>query len=170
MMMQVSLIERRTDFAAPDSVLVGLGCGMEPRMKMVLGFSKFQDAYGWWKLPVDGMAEIVRGYGIGEREGGYLANGMDACVGAAGTGNIDRRAFQFAQDRFENALDGGKAWLNLPAVKVRAIIGDSRAKTARWAFHETVSAGEADCGPGKPYYTIENSGNNCPQFVRLDSQ
>jgi len=170
MMMQIALVEGRADFAAPDAVLVRFGGGMEARMEVAYGFGEFEDADGGRKHVIRGTHEVCGGNRVSQRESGGLGQGVDTGVGTAGTGDFDGAAFDIAQDGFECALDGGQTGLDLPAMKVRAIIGDSRAKAARWAFHVAMSAGEASCRPGKPYYTIENSGNNCPHFARLDSQ
>ena len=133
-------------------------------------FGHFKDADSARQEMVRRAPEVAHGNRGVDGERGALAFGMYAGVGAAGSSNEDLGAFDLAQDGLELRLDGGDSRLYLPAVEVRAIIRDSRADAARWAFHLTVGAGEARCRPGKPYYTIENSGNNCPQFVRLDSQ
>jgi len=109
-------------------------------MEMEFSFNKIGGANGVRKQVVQGPAEVVERDPVGEGEGGGLCQGMDAGVGAAGTGDLDGRALDFGQRGFQSALNGSQAGLHLPAVEVRAIIGDVRADAARWTDVHAKSA------------------------------
>ena len=56
-------------------------------------------------------------------EGGHLVEGVDTRVGAAGTRHLGNgRTFNSGQNRFQRALNGGQAGLDLPAVKGSAVV------------------------------------------------
>jgi hypothetical protein len=56
---------------------------------------------------------------------------VNSSVGAAGTVNDDRLAFDGADGFFERALDGAQIGLHLPSVKIGAVISDDHANAAR---------------------------------------
>lgn len=59
---------------------------------------------------------------------GYLAGGVDACVGAACNSECDWGAADEAQGVFEGSFDGTQGWLFRPAVEVCAVVGDVEAQ------------------------------------------
>jgi hypothetical protein len=57
---------------------------------------------------------------------------VDAGVGTAGTGYVNGAAFDFRDDGFEGALDGGEAGLNLPAVEIGTVIRELKPDAAHY--------------------------------------
>jgi hypothetical protein len=52
-----------------------------------------------------------------------------AGIRPARPGHVNPAAFNAADNLFENALNGGKARLHLPAMEIRAVIGQRNADT-----------------------------------------
>lgn len=66
MMMHVAPLERRTDFGAQDSILVGFGDGVIPRMKIFGSFGGFRHANLARQRAVHGFPQIFDRNGIGK--------------------------------------------------------------------------------------------------------
>ena len=64
----------------------------------------------------------------GDVDVGYLAGGVDACVGAPCNSECDWGAADEAQGVFECSFDGTQGWLFRPAVEVCAVVGDVEAQ------------------------------------------
>ena len=73
----------------------------------------------------------------GDFAGGDLAEGMNAPIGSAGSGNGDRTVKDFEQCFFEGELDGGIGVLALPAEEVFSAVGEK--ETVRNRLHGRVS-------------------------------
>ncbi len=63
-MVNVAPLEGRTDLAAKQRVLVGLGNSIEARMKFVVGLGRVEYPDGRRQQAVDGPPQIVRRNGI----------------------------------------------------------------------------------------------------------
>ncbi len=55
---------------------------------------------------------------------GHHAKRVHARVGSSGAGDMHWFPFHAADDFFENALNGRQPRLDLPAMKIRAVIGE----------------------------------------------
>lgn len=126
----VAGIERRTDFGAIHGVAVGLGVGVEAGVEVGVNLFHVVNTDGGGEQTIDRLFEILRGDAVGEAESSYLREGVDAGVGATGTGDMNGGAFNAADDLFQHALDGGEAGLYLPAVVFRAIVRNGNADAA----------------------------------------
>ncbi len=73
----------------------------------------------------------------GNFTGGDLAEGVNAPIGATGSGNGDRTVKDFEQCFFEGELDGGIGVLALPAEEVFSAVGEK--ETVRNRLHGRVS-------------------------------
>ena len=73
----------------------------------------------------------------GDFAGGDLAEGMNAPICSAGSGNGDRTVKDFEQCFFESELDGGIGVLALPAEEVFSAVGEK--ETVRNRLHGRVS-------------------------------
>jgi hypothetical protein len=93
-----------------------------------------QDADGRREEAVYGAAEIIDGDGVVDGKGGYLSEGVDPGVRPARAGDVDRGALDAGGDFFEGSLDGWQAGLDLPAVKVGAVVGHGDADAAGHGF------------------------------------
>ena len=65
-----------------------------------------------------------------EPDAGHLRGGMHAGVGAAGPGDVHRRAFDGGEHRLELALHRALPGLALPAGEVRAVVRHDEAQRA----------------------------------------
>ena len=73
---------------------------------------------------VEGAIEVDGGDGRGEGEAGDLGEGVDASVGAAGALGQNALASDAEEGVGEQALNGRKVRLDLPAVVGRAVVGE----------------------------------------------
>ena len=93
-------------------------------MKILADFLRGDDAHGRGEQRVHATLNFVRierGVRFEMRD---LAERVNAGIGAAGAVDGDRFLGDLAEDVVEGALDGGQAGLELPAVEVRAVVGD----------------------------------------------
>lgn len=113
------------DIARENAVLVGFAEGAVACVE--IGGREFdgEDADARRKSTVEGAVEVGGGDGNREREGGYLGEGVDAGVGAAGALGEDVFSGDVADYVGERALDGGQVGLNLPAVVGASIVAES---------------------------------------------
>jgi hypothetical protein len=70
MVINIEALERRADLRAPDAIFVGFGLGMVTRMKIGGGLGGVQNANIPGQQAIQGLAQILDGDGIREREGG----------------------------------------------------------------------------------------------------
>jgi len=91
------------------------------------------------------MAKVGRGDGSGQGERGYLGEGVDSCVGAAGALGEDGFAGDVMDGVSEGSLDGWKAWLDLPAVERGSVVGEDEFPEGHGYFR-TVSRGKVRHG------------------------
>src|SRR5689334_12487514 len=117
-MVNIQALEGRANFFAPDSVFVGLRNGIETRVEFGRRLGDLQDADVSFQKAIDGLAKILDGYGILEMKRGDLRECMDSRIRASGAFDSYFRSFDFADDAFKFALDGGKPGLHLPTVIV----------------------------------------------------
>ncbi len=84
------------------------------------------------------MARRRLGSGIGfsRLKAATCAERMHAGIGASAAGHVHRLAFHAGDDFLQQALNGGKAGLHLPAVKRAAIVGEVNANAAHYAGRE----------------------------------
>jgi hypothetical protein len=129
----VAALEGRADFAAEDAVFVRLFEGVEAGMEGGRGFGDAVDADVRREEAIEGFLEVGGRDGVLEIEGGDLGEGVDSGIGAAGGFDADGGAFDFGEDLFELALDGGQAGLDLPAVVFGAVVGEFDADAAQGA-------------------------------------
>lgn len=132
MMVHIAELEGIADFVAEDPVFVSLRYGVEPGMELWSDLLHIADSYGRRKQAIDGPAQVIRRNRVGEGNGSYLGPGMNAGVGPAGALDPHRSALYLADDTFQRSLDGGQVRLDLPAVKVGAVVGDGKADSAQF--------------------------------------
>ena len=122
-MVHVPPVERRQNFRPVNPVLIRLGDRVVPRMKLSMSLLHRQHAHRVRQQPVDRLAEIVNRYRILDAERRHLRQRVDPGVGAPRPRYLNRFPFDFPDDTFERALNRRKPRLNLPAVKIRAVVG-----------------------------------------------
>src|SRR5580698_750222 len=118
--------EGRADAFAEDAILVGFCHCRVARMKGASHGSRFQNANGGGECPIEGELQIFRGNVGGEFEAGYLAEGVDAGIGAAGALGQWGFAGDAAEGGLQFSLDGGLTGLDLPAAEVGAVVGEGQ--------------------------------------------
>ena len=107
-----------------DAVLVGFCDGAVAGVEAGgRGFER-EDADGGREGAVEGAVEVGGGDGRVDGEGGDLSEGVDAGVGAAGALGEDGFSGDVVDGFGEGSLHGGKAGLDLPAVKRCPIVGE----------------------------------------------
>src|SRR5947209_13342497 len=99
-------------------------------MKFLRSLANIADANSTRQQAIHSSPEIVRRYPIRQRDGGDLRNRMHARISAPRAGHMHRRAFDDADYVLEHSLNGSKARLYLPAMKIRAIVCDVEAQPA----------------------------------------
>jgi hypothetical protein len=144
----VAALEGRADFAAEDAVFVCLFEGVEAGMEGGRGLGDAVDADIGREEAVEGFLEVGGRDGVLEVEGGDLGEGVDSGIGAAGGFDADGGAFDFGEDLFELALDGGQAGLDLPAVVFGAVVGEFDADAAQGVVSGGAGAGLDDRDAG----------------------
>ena len=87
-------------------------------MKIGVGLDCIQHPNSGRQQPIDGAPQIIRRDRIVDGERGHLGARMDSGVRASRSRDMNRLAFDGADDFFKNPLDGGKAGLYLPAVEL----------------------------------------------------
>lgn len=117
--------KRRAIGGAKDAVFVGFGDCRVSRMKCASHRSGFGDEYRWGQSSIEGSYQILRRDWRVELEAGDLGESVDAGIGAARPLRKRRLAGNAAKRGLQLALDRRKAGLNLPALKVRAVVGKS---------------------------------------------
>ena len=133
-MLHKAPVERGTDFSPVQPVLVSLRGSVITGMKSGSGFLSAQDSDGGRQKTVQGAAEVFNGDGIGDGKRGHLGFGMHARIGSARSVDHHGLALDPADDFLQLALNGGQAGLHLPAMEVRAFVGDGETDTARLAL------------------------------------
>lgn len=129
-MMHIPPLERRTHRRAEQSVLVGLGNRVEAGMKTGFGLDGIENPNRGRQQAVDGALQISHRDGIRNRESRDLRERVDAGIGAAGSGDMNRLSFHAADDLFEHALDRRETRLHLPSVEFGAVVSQGNADTA----------------------------------------
>jgi hypothetical protein len=84
----------------------------------------FKDPDGGRQGAIERALEVFCGDAGQENEAGDLAQGVDASIGAARALGQRRFTGNAAEGCLELALDGGVPGLNLPAVKIGAVVGE----------------------------------------------
>ena len=130
MMVHVTPFKRRADGAAKQRVLINLGDCVEAGMKILMRLDGVDDSNGRREQAVDGALQIGRRDGVLDRECRHLRARMHAGVGASRSRDRNGISFHGADDLFERSLNGRKSWLDLPAMKLRAIVSDCDANAA----------------------------------------
>ena len=93
-------------------------------MKIGAYFLHAQNPYGSRQQPIHRAPQIVHWYRIFDRERGNLGQRMHPGVGPAGSLHANRTALDPRHNLFQHALYCGQARLQLPAVKIRAVVSD----------------------------------------------
>src|SRR5207245_125457 len=141
--------------------------GVEAGMKCGVRFNRFENANGGGKEAVYRPAQVVGGDRILKGECGYLRFGVNARVGPAGPGDMDRFALDTADDVFQNALNGGKPGLHLPAVKLGAIVGEGDADSSGHALAPAYEGREPGFTTGSPAWHIGHLSGSCATTCRV---
>ena len=141
--------KRRTDLVdsgldGENAVLVGFGDGGVAGVKCVGHDLRFEDADGSGQGAIEGANEIGGRDARLKGEAGDLGKRVHAGVGAAGALGQRRLADDAPESRLQFALDGGFAGLDLPAVEVGAVVGESQ--FPRLHFVATSVCGRSDHG------------------------
>ena len=123
-MAHIAPLKRRADFAAKDTVFVGLHLGRITRVKVERRLFGAQRANVAGEQPVHRPAKIVERNRILHAERRHLRERVHAGIGAARAGYFDRLARDLACYFLQNALNGRQSRLDLPAVIIRPIVGD----------------------------------------------
>src|SRR5579864_9082828 len=124
MMIDIAAIERRADLAAKDPVFVGLRFGLETRMEIEWSFFHSRDADVRRQQTIRGSAQILQRNRVLYAQRGHLRDGMNPGVRAARSGHLYCATFDLTEDLLQRSLDSRQTWLHLPAVIVRAVVGD----------------------------------------------
>ena len=121
----VCICRGRNNASAEDAVVVGLGQGIPAGMKIGAEFEGFDDANRGRQERIAGALEFGSGQGGVSFEMSDLAESVDAGIGASGGVDGERFAGELAEDIDKSALNGGLAGLDLPAVEVGSVVGES---------------------------------------------
>jgi hypothetical protein len=117
-------VERRTHLVAKHSVLVRLAPRVKTRMKVERAFHNVVDANRLRQKAIHRAPEILDRNRILETHRRNLRQRMHTCIRPPRARNLYRPAFDRANYLFENALNCRQARLHLPAMEIRAVIGD----------------------------------------------
>jgi hypothetical protein len=82
------------------------------------------------KKTIDRSSQVVNRNGIRESNGRNLGYSMDTGIGAARAIHPHWTALNLRNDRFKDALDCVKTWLNLPTVKIGTVVSNLESQTA----------------------------------------
>ena len=72
-----------------DPVKVAFALGGEAGVKLCGRLLHRKEAYPWGKVEVERAEQGFRGVGVWHLAGGHLPKGVDATVGAAGSGHVE---------------------------------------------------------------------------------
>ena len=103
-----------------------------------------EDADAGREEVVERAEEVCGRDGGGEDAGGYLAECVDAGVGAAGALRENAFAGDAVEYVAEGALDGGQAGLDLPAVVWGSVIGEGELPVGHDALDGITRAGHIE--------------------------
>ncbi len=107
-----------------DPVKVGFAFGGEAGVKLCGRLLHGKDAHPGGKVKVKGAEQSFRRMSVGHLAGGHLAEGVDAPVGAAGSGHVEGFAENLFESGLQGQLDGGVGILALPAVEVATAVSE----------------------------------------------
>jgi len=112
--------------AGEDAVLVGFAEGAVAGVEVGGNSFDGECADAGWESPVECVVEVGGGDRNVEREGGDLAESVNAGVGAAGALREDGFAGDAVDGLGEGSLYGGQIGLDLPAVVGGSVVGEDR--------------------------------------------
>ena len=114
----------RANLPAKDTIFVKFSSGAVPGMKTLGCMLRRQHADRGWQRPVEGADQIPFGNGGCKRKRCYLALRMHPGIGATRTLRKNIFSGDAFNGRAELALDCRLLGLDLPPVKLRAVIGE----------------------------------------------
>lgn len=117
-------LKRRADFGSEDPVLISLRPCIPNGMEIRKRLRGLDHPNGRGEKPVHGFLEVVGGDRIPQIECGHLGQGVDSRIGAAAAGYMDIGPLDFFQDMMKRPLDSGDLRLDLPSVKIGAVVTD----------------------------------------------
>ena len=146
--MHIAALERRADGGAQYAVFVSLRGCVEARVEIFGRLNRRENANVAREQPVHCFLEIRRGDRIFQGERGDLSQRVNTGVGAARSGDVHRLAFDSRDDFFEDALDGRKAGLDLPAVEIGSVVGERDADASGHSVSDQAGRDQAGRDPG----------------------
>ena len=129
--------ERVQRIGVGDPVKIGFSFGREAGVKTRFLASDGEDSNPCREMKVEGFRESGRWMKGGDFAGGDLTEGVNAPIGATGSGNGDRTVKDFLQGFLEGELNGGIGVLALPTEEVFSAVGEK--ETVRNRLHGRVS-------------------------------
>ena len=111
-----------------DSAKVGFAFGGEAGVKLCGRLLHRKNAHSRGKVEIQGAKQSGRRMGGGQLAGGDLAEGVDAAIGAAGSGHVEGFTKNLFESGLQGELDGGVGILALPAVEVGTAVGNGQLK------------------------------------------
>jgi len=122
-------------FDGESAIFVCLGYGRVSRVKSFGNDARVENANGRGEGPIKGADKVGGWNSRMQLEACNLGEGVHAGVGAPGPLGEGGLAQDAIERRSQFALDGGVAGLNLPAVKVGAIVGEDEFPVLHWFGH-----------------------------------
>ena len=129
--------ERVKRVGVGDAVKIGFSLGRETGVKAWFFPADGEDSNPGREMKVESFGESRGRMQGGNFAGGDLTEGVNAPIGATGSGNGDRTVEDFEQGFLEGKLDGGIRILALPAEEVFSAVGEK--ETVRNRLHGRVS-------------------------------
>ena len=111
-----------------NAVEVGFAAGGKAGVKFRHFLVDGQNTDPRGKMKIEGPKKNGGGMRGRKLNGGDLAEGVNAAVGPAGSGNMERLAENFFQGGFEGELDGGMGILPLPSVEILTAVSEREFK------------------------------------------
>jgi len=127
---------RRADFTAKDSIFVALGQDAVPSVEVRTGVLGAQDADRGRQSAIECAVEVSGGNGRSQLEGRHLRASMNSGVCASAALGKDTFSGEALDGRGELALNSDVIRLDLPTVKICAVVGECELPVhAAFLFH-----------------------------------
>ena len=126
----VALLKRWNNLPAVDAVLVGLGQGIPTRLEIGTLLFAAQHADGRRQQRVEGAQKLLRRKARLRLETGGLGQRVHARIRATRSQQEHPLAGEPRGHIHQRALDGRVIWLQCPAMKIRAVVGQRQANVA----------------------------------------